>query len=357
MVSPFDELTFLHGPRAANRLMLAPLTNQQSNPDGTCSDDEYRWLTMRAQGGFGLVSTCAAHVRSEGQGFAGQLGCFDDAQLPGLSRLAAALHEEGAIGIVQLHHAGRRAAAELIQGSPVAPVDDPATGARGLSTAEVEQVIESFVAGAVRAQQAGFDGVELHGAHDYLICEFLSAALNQRTDRYGGTAENRSRLLFEIVEWIRRRCGEDFLLAIRLSPERFGVQTRDMVEVFDRLVDGGNVDLVDLSLWDCFKAPAEEGLGESLLGLFTERPRGELRVAAAGQLYSGGDIQRVLDLGADLAVLGRFGIVNHDAPRTLEGDPTAKMRELPVPRKVLEAEGVGAPFLTYLSSWQGFVGD
>jgi len=357
MVSPFEEVMFLHGPSVANRFMLAPLTNQQSNPDGTCSDDEYRWLTMRGQGGFGLVSTCAAHVRAEGQGFAGQLGCFDDDQIQGLTRLASALRDAGSVGIVQLHHAGRRAAADLIEGGIVAPVDDPETGARGLSTEEVEQVIDSFAAGAVRAQASGFAGVELHGAHDYLICEFLSAALNHRTDHYGGTAENRARLLFEIIEEVRRRCGQEFLLAVRLSPEGFGVQTTDMIEIFDRLVADGQVDLVDLSLWDCFKAPAEEGLGDSLLGLFAERPRGEVRIAAAGHLYSGTDIQRVLDLGADIAALGRFGVVNHDAPRRLEADKNASMRELPIPRAVLAEEGVGPAFIAYLSNWKGFVGE
>ncbi len=357
MTSPFHSVSFAHGPTARNALMLAPLTNQQSNADGTCSEDEHRWLTMRAQGGFGLVSTCAAHVSPEGRGFAGQMGVFDDTLLPGLTALADDLRAAGAVSIVQLHHAGRRAAVDLIEGAPVAPVDDPETGARGLSTEETEAVGQRFVEAAVRAQQAGFDGVELHGAHDYLLCEFLSAELNQRTDRFGGNAEGRARLLFEIIDEVRRRCGEDFLLAVRLSPERFGVDTTDMLEVYDRLVDGGKVDLIDLSLWDSFKAPAEASLGSSLLGLFAERPRGQVRLAAAGRLYSWADVERVLDLGADLAALGRFGITNHDAPRLLEADPSAAMREFPVPRAVLEEEGVGEAFLAYLSNWQGFVGD
>jgi 2,4-dienoyl-CoA reductase-like NADH-dependent reductase (Old Yellow Enzyme family) len=357
MTSPFDPVSFAHGPSSRNALMVAPLTNMQSHPDGTCSDDEYRWLAMRAEGGFGVVSTCAAHVSPEGRGFAGQLGCFDDTLLPGLTRLATGLKDAGAVAIVQLHHAGRRAEVSLIEGAPVAPVDDPETGARALTTEETEAMVHRFADAAVRVQAAGFDGVEIHGAHDYLLCEYLSAEFNQRTDRYGGDAEGRARLLFEIIDEVRRRCGEDFHLAVRLSPERFGVSTTDMLEVYDRLVECGKVDLVDLSLWDSFKAPADESLGSSLLGLFAERPRGAVRLAAAGRLYSGADIQRVLDLGADLAGLGRFAITNHDAPLLLAADAAAAMREFPVPAGALAEEGVGAPFLSYLSNWQGFVGD
>ena len=337
--------------------MLAPLTNQQSHDDGTCSDDELRWLTMRAEGGFGIVTTCAAHVDPLGQGFPGQLGCFDDRLLPGLERLASGLSRPGAVGLVQLHHAGRRAPAELIGAQPVAPCDDAETGARALSTAEVEAVVESFADGAVRAQQAGFAGVELHAAHDYLICEFLSADLNHRTDAYGGSPEARSRLLFTIIAEVRRRCGDDLLLAVRLSPEGFGQRTGDIVELYDRLVACGEVDLIELSLWDSFKAPLEEDLGASLLGLFSDRPRGDVRLAAAGHLRSGTAVTEVLDAGADIASLGRFGITNHDAPRLIAADPSAAMREYPVSRDLLASEGVGPIFVEYLTNWPGFVGD
>jgi len=88
MSTLFDTVTFAHGPSLKSRFMLAPLTNSQSAADGTLSDEEYRWLTMRAEGGFALTMTCASHVQAVGQGFPGQLGCFDDAHIPGLARLA-----------------------------------------------------------------------------------------------------------------------------------------------------------------------------------------------------------------------------------------------------------------------------
>lgn len=357
MSTPFDVVPFAHGPAMKNRFMLAPLTNQQSNPDGTLSDDEERWLTMRAAGGFGMTMTCASHVESRGKGFEGQLGCFGDEHLPGLTRLAAGIRAQGSVAIVQLHHAGRRAPAELIGTSPVAPAGDAKYGARALTTAEVEEVIESFIAAAVRCDLAGFDGVELHGAHDYLLCEFLNAEFNDRTDDYGGSREARFRIFDEIISGIRRRCRPDFHLGVRLSPERFGMATADVIDAFERLVATEKVDLIDLSLWDVFKEAADEQFASRpLLEVFTDLDRGAVRVAVAGHLYCGSDVQRALDGGADIVVIGRAAITNHDFPRLLQADPTAAMRELPVPREVLAAEGLGPSFIEYMSNWKGFVG-
>ena len=341
-----------------NRFMLSPLTNQQSNPDGTLSDTEERWLTMRAAGGFGMTMTCASHVDPRGQGFAGQLGCFSDKHLPGLTRLAAGIRAQGSVAIVQLHHAGRRAPAELIGAAPAAPAADAKTGAQSMTTAEVHDVIESFVAAAVRCDEAGFDGVELHGAHDYLLCQFLNAEFNDRTDDYGGSREARFRIIAEIVAGIRRRCRPDFILGVRISPERFGLATADMIDAFERLVATEAVDFIDLSLWDVFKECGdEEFAGRPLLELFTRLNRGPVRLAVAGHLYSGSDVQRALDLGADIVAIGRAAITNHDFPRLVKADPTAAMRQLPVPRDVLVAEGLGPAFLDYMANWQGFVGE
>jgi 2,4-dienoyl-CoA reductase-like NADH-dependent reductase (Old Yellow Enzyme family) len=260
MSTPFDAVTFMHGPAMKNRFMLSPLTNQQSNPDGTLSDDEERWLTMRAEGGFGMTVTCASHVDPRGQGFPGQLGCFSDNHLPGLTRLAAGIRAHGSVAMVQLHHAGRRSPIELIGAPPVAPADDAETGAQRMTTEEIHGVIESFVAAAVRCDEAGFDGVELHGAHDYLLCEFLNASFNDRTDQFGGSRDARFRIFDEIITGIRQRCRPDFILGVRLSPERHGIATMDVVDAFERLIATEKVDFVDLSLWDVFKEAADEQL-------------------------------------------------------------------------------------------------
>jgi 2,4-dienoyl-CoA reductase-like NADH-dependent reductase (Old Yellow Enzyme family) len=284
MSSPFDQLTFMHGPAMSNRLMLAPLTNQQSHADGTISDEELHWLRVRAQGGFGLTMTCAAHVQAVGQGFAGQLGIWSDDHLEGLGRLADALNAAGTVSYAQLHHAGNRAPAALIGTQPVCPSDDPPTGARALTTAEVHEVASDFVAAARRAQLAGFHGVELHGAHGYLLCQFLSAELNQRTDEYGGSLENRSRLLFEIVAGIRAECGDGLALAVRLSPERFGMRVAEIAEVYGRLVATGQVDMIDMSLWDIDRCSDEAGFeGRPLMEIFAGLPRGDVRLGVAGK--------------------------------------------------------------------------
>ncbi|CAN5468083.1 hypothetical protein BH11PSE7_BH11PSE7_27240 [soil metagenome] len=125
----FAPLALPRGPAWPNRLVLAPLTNQQSHPDGTLSDDEYRWLMMRAEDGFGVTFTCAAHVQAAGQGFPGQLGCFSGAHLPGLKRIAAGIRARGSVSCLQLHHGGRRAM-QAIVGVPVSASDDAETGAR-----------------------------------------------------------------------------------------------------------------------------------------------------------------------------------------------------------------------------------
>ncbi len=356
MSSPFDAVEFAHGPAMANRFMLAPLTNQQSNPDGTLSDDEFNWLTYRAEGGFGLTMTCASHVQRIGQGFPGQLGCYSDDHLAGLTRLADAVKAHGSLAIVQLHHAGRRAPRDLIGEAPVAPCVDGDVGAREMTTGEIEQVIEDFIAAAVRAEKAGFDGVELHGAHDYLLCEMLNGTFNQRSDHYGGSLENRARALFAMIDGIRATCRPDFNLSVRLSPERFGQTTHDMVEVYGQLVDCGKVDFIDLSMWDVFKEAADEDYaGRQLLDLYAELPRGETKLAVAGKIYTGDDVQRALDGGADIVAIGRAAITDHDFPNKIRHDVQASMRELPVTRAALREERLSEGFIDYMSAWAGFV--
>jgi 2,4-dienoyl-CoA reductase-like NADH-dependent reductase (Old Yellow Enzyme family) len=181
----FEPLTLPHGPAMKNRFMLAPLTTQQSEPDGTISNHELEWLLRCARSGFALVQTCAANIQAEGKAFDGQMGIYSDDHLDGLARLAAAIGENGCISSVQLHHGGYRARAHH-PGTPVGPSDNPVYGARGLSLTEVEELRDDFVSAAKRAERAGFDGVEVHAAFAWIITQFLSPTLNKRDDRYGG---------------------------------------------------------------------------------------------------------------------------------------------------------------------------
>jgi 2,4-dienoyl-CoA reductase-like NADH-dependent reductase (Old Yellow Enzyme family) len=358
MTHLFEPLTFAHGPTAKNRFALSPLTNTQSHEDGRLSDVEFDWLTRRARGGFGLTMTCAAHVQAQGQGFPGQLGIFSDDHLEGLARLASGVKAEGSLVLVQLHHGGKRAPAAVIGSAPVGPSDDSKTGARAMTPAEVEQVVEDFVAAAGRAERAGFDGVEVHGAHGYLICQFLGAEANRRTDRYGGSLDDRARLLFDVVAGIRARCRPGFIVGVRLSPERFGMRLAEIRTVAERLMSERLIDLLDLSLWDVGKEPEEEEFrGRTLFSYFTELDRGPVQIGAGGKIRSGEDAARALAAGADLAVVGRAAILHHDFPDRVQADPGFEAVGLPVTRDYLRGEGVGEAFLEYLTRWEGFLQD
>ncbi|HKT53474.1 MAG TPA: NADH:flavin oxidoreductase [Caulobacteraceae bacterium] len=351
-------LTLARGPAWPNRFMLAPMTNCQSHADGRLSDEEFHWLTLRAKGGFGLVMTCAAYVQRVGQGFPGQLGAFSDDHLPGLARLAAAIKAEGAVSSVQLHHAGIRAPEALIGERPVGPSDDAETGACALSTAEVEQLAEDFIAAAVRCERAGFDGVELHGAHGYILCAFQSPEMNRRDDRYGGSPENRARLLTDIIAGVRARTGPDFQLGVRLSPERFGLRFAEQVALTERLLVSGDLDYIDMSLWDVFKAPVDEAYAHRpLIDWFAELPRGETRLGAAGKVTQPADVRRLSEAGADFAILGRIAILHHDYPQRYAADPNFTPVSIPVSRDYLAREGLSPAFVQYMNNWKGFVAE
>ena len=358
MTDLFDPISFKRGPAWKNRFMLAPLTNTQSHPDGRLSDEEFHWLTMRASGGFGLVMTCAAHVQRIGQGFPGQLGVFGDEHLPGLTRLAAEIKARGAVSSVQLHHAGLRSPEALTGERPVGPSEDAETNTRALSTKEVEQLTEDFIAAAVRSEKAGFDGVELHGAHGYILCAFLSPETNRRADRYGGSLENRARIVFDIIKGVRERTRPDFQLGLRISPERFGLRFAEQREVAGWMLGSGDLDYVDMSLWDCFKAPVEADYAtKPLIDWFADLPRGETRLGAAGKLTRAGDLRRLTDAGADFVILGRAAILNHDFPKQYAANPDFHATSIPVSRAYLAAEGLSPTFIEYMNNWKGFVAE
>lgn len=358
MMGLFDNVEFVHGPTTANRFMLAPLTNLQSNADGSLGDAELHWLEMRAGGGFGMTTTCAMHVQKSGQAFVGQLGCFSDDLLPGLTRLASAVKEKGSIAIAQLHHGGSRSDGSLINAQPICPSENLEFGARAMNPTEVEESVASFIAAAVRCKKAGFDGVQLHGAHGYLVCEFLSPETNRRADRWGGSLENRSRFMMEIVEGIRHDCGDDFHVGVRLSPERFGMVEEEAVQFFAMLVDSKKVDLIDMSLWSVFKeSKSPQYSGQRLIDIFTNLYRGECKLSVAGRLYDGDDVRKAMEAGADVVTIGRAAITNHDFPNQVKANPHFKMREVPVPVDVLHSEGLSDAFIEYLRTWRTFVAD
>lgn len=351
-----DSLALAHGPRWRNRLALAPLTNKQSHPDGSLSDDEIRWLVARAEGGMGLVMTAAAYVHPTGKAWVGQLGVHDDAMLPGLSRLADGIRMIGAVSSVQIHHGGVRADSAASGLPLVGPWADEKTGARALTTSEVHELVDAFVAAAQRAERAGFDGVEVHGAHGYLVCEFL-ATQNQRTDGYGGSLAERMRFLREIVEGIRQTTSPTFQLGVRLTPERMGIELADAVETARWAFDSDLLDYVDMSLWDVRKEPIEAPYASTrLIDHFTQLDRGRTRLTVAGKVLGAADAQWCLDAGADAATIGTGAILHADfAARALAADDFRSVDQ-PVTRAHLAEQHVGPAFVDYLATnWKDFV--
>jgi 2,4-dienoyl-CoA reductase-like NADH-dependent reductase (Old Yellow Enzyme family)/thioredoxin reductase len=210
-----------------NRVVMPGMSTNLAGPNGEITDHLIRYYEERAKGGTGLIITEFTTIDYElGKGAMNQIRIDQDGFITGFHRLANAVHKYGAKIFVQLHHAGRESNSLLTGGKQiVAPsaVTCEAIGEepRELTNAEVKELIQKFVMGAYRCKLAGIDGVELHGAHGYLINQFLSPKTNLRTDEYGGNFENRMRFLEEIVLGIKKNCDEDFPVTVRLSVDEF----------------------------------------------------------------------------------------------------------------------------------------
>jgi 2,4-dienoyl-CoA reductase-like NADH-dependent reductase (Old Yellow Enzyme family) len=223
---------------------------------------------------------------------------------------------------------------------------------------DIDAAIDAYAQAARSAREIGFDGVELHGAHGYLICEFLSPEINRRNDEYGGPLENRARFLFEAIDGVRAVCRQDFSLGVRLSPERFGMQLLEIRTVAARLLAEAKIDYLDMSLWDCFKEPEDPALrGRNLMSFFTDLPRGAVRLGAAGKIVSGADAAKVIDAGMDFVVIGRSAVLHHDFARRVAADPAFEPAPIPVSPEYLRSEGLSDTFIKYMRHWKGFVTD
>ena len=340
-----------------NRIWLAPMTNCQSHDDGTLGDDELEWLRRRAAGGLGTIVTCAAHVMPSGQGFDGQLGVFDDRHDEGLARLATTLRSEGAISIVQLYHGGARSPRRLTGLRPLSASERPDPDGRletpRAGTAEDLEAIEhAFVSAALRCQRAGFDGIEVHGAHGYLFTQFLTTRDNQRTDAWGGSLETRGRLLLDTIRGIRTACDPRFIVGVRLSPWGYGLDPVEAVQIGLWSVDE-KVDFVHVSSWDTTQTYEN---GQTPTHVFRQMLPAEVPVIGSGTIWSRSDAERVLDDGADLIALGKSAIGNADWGRSvavLEWEPSRP----PWTPAQLAAEGVGPRFVTYLRRFNNLVHD
>lgn len=210
-----------------NRIVMPPMGTNLAGPEGEVTDQLVAYYEERAKGGTGLIIVEFTCIDYEyGKGFTRQLRMDDDRFIPGMHRLANAIQKYGAKAFVQIHHAGRQSNSELINGKQIVAPSSVASAAVGqvpreLTTSEIKELVHKFVQTAVRCKQAGIDGVEVHGAHGYLINQFLSPQSNLRTDEYGGSFENRMRFIEEIIVGIKEKCGEDYPVTVRLSVDEF----------------------------------------------------------------------------------------------------------------------------------------
>jgi 2,4-dienoyl-CoA reductase-like NADH-dependent reductase (Old Yellow Enzyme family) len=351
----FKPLPLLRGPAMKNRFMLAPLTNEQSHDDGTASEDDIAWLSRCAQGGHALVQTCAATVQATGKAFPGQLGIHSDQHLDGLRRLADVIRAGGALSAVQLHHAGHRARPEL-GGVPAPASDDPARGFVAISTEQVQAIRDDFILAAKRAEIAGFDGVAVHGAFGWILSEFLSPTLNTRSDQYGGSLENRSRLLFEVIDGIRRACSSTFQIGLRISVERYGLRIEELRDITSEAFRLAHIDYLDLALWDSNGIVMDGSLsGKRMLDTFTRLPRGGVRVGTAGKVRSAKRCAELLEEGCDFVLIGRAAVLRADFPEMVRQDPAYVSPDLPVSEEYLRKQGLSRAFIGYMRNWDGFV--
>ena len=246
------ETTEINGMTLRNRFIRSATWEGMAEETGECSPRLINEMARLAQGGVGLIVTGHAYVREDGQAGPRQLGIYDDALIEGLRGMTEAVHKEGCCIVIQLAHAGLTANAKLTGHIPVAPsqVDNSAKTPRKVLTKEdIQEIVEAFGKAALRAKEAGFDGVQLRPAHGYLLNQFVSPAFNIREDAYGGSVENRARVLLEILQRIRSSFGPGYPIMIKLNNQDYlenGLTLEDSMQI-GRLLEKGGADAIELS--------------------------------------------------------------------------------------------------------------
>ncbi len=218
----FSPIT-INGMEVPNRAVMPAMGTGYGNTDGTVSDRLTAYLARRGAGGTGLIITEVVAIDPRGKGFPAELGIWDNTFIPGLRSLTDAVHTTGARIALQLHHAGRETAEGITGSKPEGPSELPSAILRqpteAMSLSRIGEVIEAYADAALRAREAGFDAVEIHGAHGYLPCQFLSPFSNERDDIYGGSDENRARFLLDIIKTVRQKVGGDYPVIVRVSSD------------------------------------------------------------------------------------------------------------------------------------------
>jgi 2,4-dienoyl-CoA reductase-like NADH-dependent reductase (Old Yellow Enzyme family)/thioredoxin reductase len=236
-----------------NRIVMPGLASFLIEEDGSISDATVEHYRRRAAGGPAMIITEAHAVSPEGLVSKHQARIYDDRFIEGLSKIAAVLKSEGSVPAIQIHHSGRQTSINVIKRKPLAPSSIPCPTIGGevepLTTEGIQEIVQKFGAAAKRAKQAGFELIEIHGAHGYLINQFLSKVSNKREDEYGGDIVGRSRIALEIVETVRMRLGPQFPLSFKISAQEFlpdGLTVPESIKIL-KLLEKAGIDIVQVS--------------------------------------------------------------------------------------------------------------
>jgi 2,4-dienoyl-CoA reductase-like NADH-dependent reductase (Old Yellow Enzyme family) len=359
----FESLTFKNGITIKNRVVMAPMTTWSSNDDYTISDEEVKYYKKRVNG-VGLVITGCTHVQQNGIGFTHEFAAYDDKFTPSLRKLADAAKSGGAPALLQIFHAGNKALPSLTPDGEVvssSAVETEATGfapsvlPRELSHGEILEVIHAFGETTRRAIEAGFDGVEVHGAHGFLLQNFFSPFFNRREDEWGGSLENRLRFPLAVIQEmknvIKNHATKPFIFGYRISPEeQGGYGMEDAYELIDRLVEQ-DLDYIHVSLDDVSSKPRGIEDGKTRLELIVEHVNGRVPVMAAGSMVTADDVASALNKGLSLAAIGHGLIMNPDWVEKVQigketeietAIKTSKLNDLEIPEKlwgIIQASG------------------
>ncbi len=318
----FDTFSFRSGVQVKNRLVMAPMTTYSGNPDDTVSKGELTYYSRRAKG-LGMVITACTYVTANGKGFPGEFAGDRDDMIPSLRELATAIQSQGAKAILQIFHAGRMSPPELVpngetvSASAVAAEQAGAQTPRALTDAEVKDIVKAFGETTRRAIEAGYDGVELHGANGYLIHQFFSPHSNRRDDHWGGSLEKRLNFPLAVVEEVKRVVAEHakqpFLVGYRFSPEEPetpGISMADTLVLTDALADK-DLDYLHVSLMDFWSTPrtVSEGSSETRLQLIMKQVNDRVPVIGVGSIHTPDEALKALETGVPLLALGRELII------------------------------------------------
>jgi NADPH2 dehydrogenase len=315
------------GQSIPNRIVMPPIVVFWADETAFVTDRHIAHYARRADGGVGLIVVEATAVLPEGRLNDQQLGIWSDEFLPGLSRLAEVIHASGAKAFVQIHHAGLKSY-KTITDDPVAPseYDDGKIHARELEVGEIEAIRDAFVAAAVRSERAGFDGVELHGAHGYLLNQFASPRINLRTDRYGGDVSGRLLLTREIIDGIRSEVTRKFVVSCRMGCDDPDLETS--VEVA-RELEAAGIDMLHVSSGmgngsDTAGADIIEAMPEGfphswfVYGGIEIGKHVDVPVIAVNGIRTPEQARDILDRGVAFVAMARALLVDPDWPKKAE---------------------------------------